>query len=162
MLLTEENEQHGAHIQRSMQVYKRMKKDHLFLTSTNDYPLAVLLAGKSEHVETLMDRVERLYQKLATAGLRKGMIFNFESYSFTKEGCQGRTISCTMYKYMEFVKARKGKSKTDALPSYRATSVTRGRRKEIHSIRAFIEKLQGINCSVGIQIQLFLLLFNCS
>ena len=40
---------------------------------------------------------------------------------------------------MEFVKARKGKSKTDALPSYRATSVTRGRRKEIHSIRAFIE-----------------------
>ena len=129
MLLTEENEQHGAHIQRSMQVYKRMKKDHLFLTSTNDYPLAVLLAGQSEHVETLMDRVERLYQKLATAGLRKGMIFNFESYSFTKEGCQGRTISCKMYKYMEFVKARKGKSKTDALPSYRATSVTRGRRK---------------------------------
>ena len=55
VLLTEENEQHGAHIQRSMQVYKRMKKDHLFLTSTNDYPLAVLLAGQSENVETLMD-----------------------------------------------------------------------------------------------------------
>ena len=53
VLLTEENEQHGAHIQRSMQVYKRMKKDHLFLTSTNDYPLAVLLAGQSENVETL-------------------------------------------------------------------------------------------------------------
>ena len=77
VLLTEENEQHGAHIQRSMQVYKRMKKDHLFLTSTNDYPLAVLLAGQSENVETLMDRVERLYQKLAKAGLRKGMIFSF-------------------------------------------------------------------------------------
>ena len=67
VLLTEENEQHGAHIQRSMQVYKRMKKDHLFLTSTNDYPLAVLLAGQSEHVETLMDRVERLYQKIAAS-----------------------------------------------------------------------------------------------
>ena len=77
MLLTEENEQHGTHIQRSMQVYKRMKEDHLFLTGTNDYPLAVLLAGQAENVETLMDRVERLYQKLAKAGLRKGTIFSF-------------------------------------------------------------------------------------
>ena len=63
---------------------------------------------------------------------------------------------------MEFVKARKGKSKTDALPSYRATSVTRGRRKEIHSIRAFIEKLQGdklfrwhTDTTILIAIQLF-------
>lgn len=44
VLLTEDNEHHGTHIQRSMQVYKRMKEDHLFLTGTNDYPLAVLLA----------------------------------------------------------------------------------------------------------------------
>lgn len=77
VLLTGESGQHGTHIQRSMQVYKRMKKDHLFLTGTSDYPLAVLLAGQSENVETLMDRVERLYQKLATASLRKGMTFNF-------------------------------------------------------------------------------------
>nr|WP_230641907.1 DUF4003 family protein [Bacillus thuringiensis] len=130
VLLTEENEQHGAHIQRSMQVYKRMKKDHLFLTSTNDYPLAVLLAGQSENVDTLMDRVERLYQKLATAGLHKGNDLQFLSHILSpKEGCQGRTVSRKMHKYMEFVKARKGKSKTDALPSYRVTSVTRGWRK---------------------------------
>ena len=45
-------------------------------------------------------------------------------YSFTKEGCQGRNISCNMHKHMEFVKARKGKSETDALPSNRAISVT--------------------------------------
>ena len=31
VLLTEENEQHGAHIQRSMQVYKRMKRITSFL-----------------------------------------------------------------------------------------------------------------------------------
>ncbi|WP_368908377.1 DUF4003 family protein, partial [Bacillus wiedmannii] len=80
VLLTEENEQHGTHIQRSMQVYKRMKEDHLFLTSTNDYPLAVLLAGQSENVESLMDRVERLYQKLAKAGLRKGNDLQFLSH----------------------------------------------------------------------------------
>ena len=53
MLLTEENEQHGAHIQRSMQVYKRMKRITSFLQVQNDYPLAVLLAGQSENVETL-------------------------------------------------------------------------------------------------------------
>lgn len=80
VLLTEDNEQHGTHIQRSMQVYKRMKEDHLFLTGTNDYPLAVLLAGQSENVETLMDRVERLYEKLAKAGFRKGNDLQFLSH----------------------------------------------------------------------------------
>ncbi len=65
-----------------------------------------------------------------------------------------------MYKYMEFVKARKVKVKQMHYPAIGLLALLED--GEIHSIRAFIEKLQGINCSVGIQIQLFLLLFNCS
>lgn len=63
---------------------------------------------------------------------------------------------------MEFVKARKGKVKQMHYPAIGLLALLEDGEKEIHSIRAFIEKLQGINCSVGIQIQIFLLLFNCS
>ena len=76
MLLTEDNEQHSTHIQRSMQVYKRMKEDHLFL-QVQMITLAVLLTGQSENIETLMDRVEHLYEKLAKAGFRKGNDLQF-------------------------------------------------------------------------------------
>lgn len=163
VLLTEEDEQHGAHIQRSMQVYKRMKKDRLFLTSTNDYPLAVLLAGQSEHVETLMDRVERLYQKLATAGLRKGNDLQFLSHilSLKKEVREELLVAkCT--NIWNLLKQEKVKVKQMHYPAIGLLALLEDGEKEIHSIRAFIEKLQGINCSVGIQIQIFLLLFNCS
>ena len=163
VLLTEENEQHGAHIQRSMQVYKRMKKDHLFLTSTNDYPLAVLLAGQSENVDTLMDRVERLYQKLATAGLHKGNDLQFLSHILSlKKDVREELLVAKCTNIWNLLKQEKIKVKQMHYPAIGLLALLEDGEKEIHSIRAFIEKLQGINCSVGIQIQIFLLQFNCS
>lgn len=48
--MPDDREQYEARIQRSVKVYKRMKEDHFFLTSTSDYPLAVLLAGQQEEI----------------------------------------------------------------------------------------------------------------
>lgn len=63
---------------------------------------------------------------------------------------------------MEFVKTRKGKSETDALSSNRLLALLEDGEKEIYAIKALIEKLQGRNYSVGMQMRIFLLLFNCS
>lgn len=163
MLLTEENEQHGAHIQRSMQVYKRMKKDHLFLTSTNDYPLAVLLAGQSENVETLMDRVERLYQKLAKAGLRKGNDLQFLSHILSlKKDVREEMLVATCTNIWNLLKQEKVKVKQMHYPAIGLLALLEDGEKEIYAIKALIEKLQGRNYSVGMQMRIFLLLFNCS
>lgn len=67
-----------------------------------------------------------------------------------------------MYKHMEFVKKEKVKVKQMHYPAIGLLALLEDGEKEIHSIKALIEKLQGRNCFVGIQIRVFLLLFNCS
>ncbi len=77
-----------------------------------------------------MDRVERLYQKLATAGLRKGNDLQFLSHILSlKKDVREELLVAKCTNIWNLLKQEKVKSKTDALPSYRATSVTRGRRK---------------------------------
>ncbi|PGZ06858.1 hypothetical protein COE30_20095 [Bacillus cereus] len=160
VLLTEENEQHGTHIQRSMQVYKRMKK---VLTGTNDYPLAVLLAGQSENVETLMDRVERLYQKLATAGLRKGNDLQFLSHILSlKKDVREEMLVAKCTNIWNLLKQEKVKVKQMHYPAIGLLALLEDGEKEIHSIKALIEKLQGeklfrwhTDTNILIAIQLF-------
>ncbi|ARJ23063.1 DUF4003 domain-containing protein [Bacillus sp. ISL-8] len=163
VLLTEENEQHDTHIQRSIQVYKRMKKDHLFLTGTNDYPLAVLLAGQSENVETLMDRVERLYQKLAKAGLRKGNDLQFLSHILSlKKDVREEILVAKCTNIWKLLKQEKVKVKQMHYPAIGLLALLEDGEKEIHSIKALIEKLQGekffrwhTDMNILIAIQLF-------
>ncbi len=59
-------------IERSMAVYKAMKKDHYFLTGESDYPLALHLARGEELIEDLMNKIGYLYKKLNQEGFRKG------------------------------------------------------------------------------------------
>ncbi|PFW59422.1 hypothetical protein COL13_02920 [Bacillus cereus] len=163
VLLTGESGQHGIHIQRSMQVYKRMKKDHLFLTGTSDYPLAVLLAGQSENVETHMDRVERLYQKLATAGLRKGNDLQFLSHILSlKKDVREEVLVANCTNIWNLLKQEKVKVKQMHYPAIGLLALLEDGEKEIHSIKALIEKLQGeklfrwhTDANILIAIQLF-------
>ncbi|PHF01065.1 DUF4003 domain-containing protein [Bacillus pseudomycoides] len=162
-LLPEETGQHDVRIQRSMQVYKRMKEDHFFLTSTDDYPLAVLLAGQSEKVEALMDRVERLYQKLAAAGMYKGNNLQFLSHilSLKKDVSEDILVAqCT--NIWNLLKREKVKVKQMHYPAIGLLALLEDGEKEVHSIRAFIEKLQGdklfrwhTDANILIAIQLF-------
>lgn len=61
----EENTQ--GHAKRAMEIYQEMKKNHPFLTSGDDYALAILLVN-SEHD---IDILERYYKGLNALGFRK-------------------------------------------------------------------------------------------
>jgi hypothetical protein len=67
-------------IDRSVSFYKGMKSNHFFLTSSSDYPLAVLLAHEKGSVEELLETMEHYYEKLAQNGFWKGNDLQFLSH----------------------------------------------------------------------------------
>lgn len=87
VLLTqnETNSNHDESIKRFIQVYNGMKSNHCFLTSSNDYPLAVLLSNLPGSIEELMDRVEGFYEKLNKNGFRRGNDLQFLSHILALE-----------------------------------------------------------------------------
>ncbi len=142
LLLTEENGKHDKRIQRSMQVYKRMKEDRLFLTGKKDYPLTVLLAGQSENIETLMDREKRLYQKLAKNILRKENNLQFLSHILSLKKSVSEDMLVTQCKNIWILlKQEKVKVKQIHYPAIGLFTLLEDGEKEVHSIRTFIEKL---------------------
>ncbi|MGI2850616.1 DUF4003 domain-containing protein [Bacillus cytotoxicus] len=162
-LLPDDREQYEARIQRSVKVYKRMKEDHFFLTSTSDYPLAVLLAGQQEEIEPLMDRVERLYQKLATSGLRKGNDLQFLSHILSlKKDIREDMLVARCTNIWNLFKQEKVKVKQMHYPAIGLLALLEDGEKEVSSIRTFMEKLQGdklfrwqTDTNILIAIQLF-------
>ncbi len=72
ILLTGHNEEENkmAWISQAKQMYDQMQKGHRFLTSHEDYPLAVLLASKDN--KEVMERAKTFYQLLNKNGFRKG------------------------------------------------------------------------------------------
>ncbi|MFD3447170.1 DUF4003 domain-containing protein [Microbacteriaceae bacterium 4G12] len=163
-LLPEDNGQYEARIARSQQVYKRMKEDHFFLTSTTDYPLAVLLAGQQEEVAALMDRVERLYRKLAAAGLRKGNDLQFLSHilSLKKDASEDILVArCT--NIWNLLKQEKVKVKQMHYAAVGLLALLEDGEKEVASVRELIEELQGnklfrwhTDANILVAIQLFM------
>lgn len=67
-------------IERSMSFYKGMKSNHFFLTSSSDYPLAVLIANEEGTVDELLETMEYYYEKLAQSGFWKGNDLQFLSH----------------------------------------------------------------------------------
>ncbi|WP_158661037.1 DUF4003 family protein [Bacillus kwashiorkori] len=66
--------------EKAYRIYKAMQKEHLFLTSENDYPLALLLATRNEEVPSLIERMEDFYHQLQTLGFKKGNDLQFLSH----------------------------------------------------------------------------------
>ncbi|MBD1380741.1 DUF4003 family protein [Metabacillus arenae] len=82
VMLTEDDDDsnHQESIKRAHSVYNGMKEKHFFLTNASDYPLAVLLAELDGDVDQVMNHVEAFYDKLASAGFRKGNDLQFLSH----------------------------------------------------------------------------------
>jgi hypothetical protein len=80
MSTSEDRNEYQEKLERSLAVYKGMKAKHFFLTSSTDYPLAVLLANTGEDVNKLLDRIELFYEKLSAKGFRKGNHLQFLSH----------------------------------------------------------------------------------
>lgn len=68
---------HVFFVEKAHHIYKAMQKEHMFLTSENDYPLALLLATQHEEVSSLIERMEGFYHQLQTVGFKKGNDLQF-------------------------------------------------------------------------------------
>lgn len=79
-------------IDRSLTVYKGMKKKHLFLTSANDYPLAAMLANRNVPLDNLIEHIEEFYDKLALNGFRKGNDLQFLTHILSLDEKTGADI----------------------------------------------------------------------
>ncbi|WP_152526180.1 DUF4003 family protein [Thalassobacillus devorans] len=60
-------------VERAVSIHRLMKKEHPFLTSNDDYPLAALLAQREKEMEKLIDQVEYIYRALNQNGYWKGI-----------------------------------------------------------------------------------------
>jgi Protein of unknown function (DUF4003) len=55
-----------------MEVYKKMRDQHFFLTGHSDYPFALLLSQREGNQDALIEKIEGFYHQLNLAGFRKG------------------------------------------------------------------------------------------
>ncbi|WP_051359453.1 DUF4003 family protein [Paucisalibacillus globulus] len=78
ILLTSGGNETSETIQKAKVIYDGMKKEHSFLTSSSDYPLATLLAIESQ--PDIISRIEVFYEELSRNGLRKGNDLQFLSH----------------------------------------------------------------------------------
>ncbi|WP_338752778.1 DUF4003 family protein [Bacillus sp. FJAT-52991] len=62
---------------RAMAIYKQMRKEHFFLTSYEDYPLAILLAKCEENHHGLINEIEYYYGALSEGPFRVGNDLQF-------------------------------------------------------------------------------------
>ena len=60
------------HVDRLARIYRRWRKDHMWLTSANDLPAAALHATRDASVEVLTADIERAYERLREAGFWRG------------------------------------------------------------------------------------------
>ncbi|MBD8004608.1 DUF4003 family protein [Bacillus norwichensis] len=74
-------EEYRSIIARAKKIYERMKKEHFFLTFSEDYPLAMLLAATQ--TDQIIERNERFYDALNRNGFRKGNHLQMLSHILT-------------------------------------------------------------------------------
>ncbi|MCP3033286.1 DUF4003 domain-containing protein [Halobacillus sp. A1] len=74
-------------IDRALYIYKSMRQEHPFITTNEDYPLAVLLSEREGAVKDVIARIEYFYKELHTSKFRKGNDLQFLSHilSLSKE-----------------------------------------------------------------------------
>lgn len=67
-------------IEKAQIIYKAMQREHMFLTTQDDYPLTILLASRNEEIPSLMESIEGFYHQLQLGGFRKGNDLQFLSH----------------------------------------------------------------------------------
>lgn len=83
LLLTSSKEDVDNRINRAMEIYKEMKSNHFWLTSTDDYPVSILLSQSDEDKDKLISNIEENYKMLHNEGLSRGNGMQFLSHLLT-------------------------------------------------------------------------------
>lgn len=96
LLLTCDEYAVESRIQRAYEIYLEMKSNHPWLTSGDDYPLAMLLASSEKPLSTLMKNIEDIYTNLNHNGFSKSNGLQFLSHllSFGDESLHTKIERC--------------------------------------------------------------------
>jgi hypothetical protein len=104
LLLTSKPSEIDQKITKAYDIFTEMRKNHPWLTSGDDYPLAILLAGTQEPVSSIMARIEDIYQNLKEAGFSKSNGLQFLSHilSLSSENNKAKAAKCwKLYQYFK-------------------------------------------------------------
>lgn len=77
---------------RAKTIYDEMRRKHFFVTSYDDYPLAVMLAQSDRDVDAIMDEIAYYYKKLSSHVFRKGNNLQLLSHILTCGGINNREL----------------------------------------------------------------------
>ncbi|MGI5901872.1 MAG: DUF4003 domain-containing protein [Desulfitobacteriia bacterium] len=80
LLLTCEPGKVDSRLELAYEIFSEMKKSHPWLTSGDDYPLSILLAGSGRSVSALIAEIEDMYESLNEAGFSKSNGLQFLSH----------------------------------------------------------------------------------
>jgi hypothetical protein len=69
-----------VYIQKAADIYKGMREHHFFLTSSEDYPLAAILALNDQHEKEIITHIEEYYNTLYQMGFSMGNDLQFLSH----------------------------------------------------------------------------------
>lgn len=91
-------------IAKAYRIFTEMRKNHPWLTSGDDYPLAVLLAESKVEISEIMYNIENIYDQLQEAGFSRSNGLQFLSHilNFSSEEDQVKAKRCyELYKFFK-------------------------------------------------------------
>ncbi len=96
LLTTCEEEWIDTRINKAIEIYKEMRNNHPWLTSGDDYPLAILLADSEMSVNNIIENMEECYKLLNENGFGKNNGLQFLSHilGFRKEENTTKVLRC--------------------------------------------------------------------
>lgn len=86
----------GTRIDKSLEIYSEMKKNHFWLTGGDDYPLSILLSNSDASVNSIIENMEDCYNLLTENGFHKNNGLQFLSHilGFRKEDNKTKVLRC--------------------------------------------------------------------
>ncbi|MBM7691359.1 hypothetical protein JOC77_000764 [Peribacillus deserti] len=122
-------------IEKALSLYKAMKKEHYFLTSVSDYPLAILLAQNEGPIEDLIGRMEYFYRQLSAGPFAKSDQLQFLSHILTLEqNTENKVLADRCMEIYQAFKDNGIKPKNSTYPAIGLLSLLDNPNEEIISI----------------------------
>lgn len=109
LLLTTAHTDVDRKLAKAYDIFREMRRNHPWLTSGDDYPLSILLAGTQESISSIMAKTEDLYRSLNEAGFNKSNGLQFLSHvlSLSTENNSAKASKCwKLYQYFKENKLR--------------------------------------------------------
>jgi len=107
LLLTCPHGELESRISRAMKLYKRMKKEHPWLTSANSYGVVVLLAAENQSLDSLLNKMEENYQLLREHGFKRSSGLQLLSHLLTFSPEPGEELSRRCQRIMDFLQTNR-------------------------------------------------------